>query len=136
MFIFSFNDESKLNPILKDRIQIIRTEGLTAKQKIHITRHYILPDVQRELPSLSLTWDDSVISHCINHFTRKEKGVRNLRRAIFTVCRKVNLHSILGGNLSLFTKSVVPGEKGVVTKQMIEEYLQSERSHTALDGYI
>jgi ATP-dependent Lon protease len=25
MFIFAFNDESKLNPILKDRISIIRT---------------------------------------------------------------------------------------------------------------
>lgn len=114
MFIFSFNDESKLNPILKDRIHIIRTQGMQTKQKIKIVRDYIIPEIIRELPGLSLEWSDSIIEHIISNFTQKEKGVRNLKRAMFTLYRKTNLHSILASSstpdtkpISLFTKPIL-----------------------------
>ena len=34
LFIFSFNDESKVNPILKDRMTVIRTNGFKTNDKI------------------------------------------------------------------------------------------------------
>lgn len=128
MFIFSFNDESKINPILRDRIQIIRTDALQIKEKIIIVKNYILPEVSRELPSLPpLIWSDQVITHIIANFTNKEKGVRNLRRAIFSICRKINLHMVLNGSgVKLHTKFVEPsGSRGEITVDMVEEYLKS-----------
>lgn len=45
MFIFSFNDRSKVCPILLDRMEIIRFHSYSRKQKIYITEHYLLPRV-------------------------------------------------------------------------------------------
>ena len=42
LFIFSYNDESKVNPILKDRMYSIQTKGYEQKEKITIARNYLL----------------------------------------------------------------------------------------------
>ena len=38
LFIFSYNDESKINKILKDRMYTINTKGFKTGDKINITR--------------------------------------------------------------------------------------------------
>ena len=43
LFIFSFNDESKIDRILKDRMYVINTKGFKPKDKISICRNYVLP---------------------------------------------------------------------------------------------
>ena len=45
LFIFSFNDESKINRILKDRMYVIRTKGYNNKDKLQIAHNYLLPDI-------------------------------------------------------------------------------------------
>lgn len=147
MFIFSFNHESKINPILKDRIQMIRTEGLTSKQKLKIVHDYILPEVYSELPTLNLKWDDSVISHIIDNYTGGEKGVRNLKRAIYSICRKLNLHLLMNDKkeddspIKLFTDPIIPSKTTDdgnirITKKMVEEYLKGEVKKQILHCYI
>jgi ATP-dependent Lon protease len=44
LFIFSYNDESKVNAILKDR-NGIKTSGYSCKDKIMIARKHILPKI-------------------------------------------------------------------------------------------
>ena len=39
LFIFSYNDESKVNPILRDRMYRIQTKGYDAKQKTIISNN-------------------------------------------------------------------------------------------------
>lgn len=138
IFIFSFNDESKINPILRDRIHIIRTEGLSEKQKCKIVNDYVLPEVYRDIPSLKLTWSNSMIEHVIKNYTGKEKGVRNLRRAIFTICRKINLHSIIKTtDLKLYTKpDISSGDSIVITKKIIDELLKTEVKKSIPNFYI
>ena len=143
IFIFSFNDESKINPILKDRIQIIRTEGLSNKQKIYVVRNHILPEVKKELPDLIFQISDEVISYMIEHHTAEEKGVRNLKRAVYTICRKLNLHKMLlidpdpSSGTKTYTKIKKKDmESPIVTKEMVEELLKTQvkRSGGTPDG--
>ena len=49
LFIFSYNDESKINPILKDRMYRIETKGYEAKDKVVIARDYILPKIREQV---------------------------------------------------------------------------------------
>merc|ERR1712072_1497477 len=44
-FIFSYNDESKINPILLDRMIKIRTKGFDTKDKLSIAKDYLIPRV-------------------------------------------------------------------------------------------
>ena len=49
LFIFSYNDESKINPILIDRMYRIQTNGYTCKEKIHIVKDYLLPKIKNDV---------------------------------------------------------------------------------------
>ena len=46
MFIFSYNDENKVNPILKDRMYRINTDGYKVQQKCVIANDYLIPRIQ------------------------------------------------------------------------------------------
>ena len=49
LFVFSFNDVSLVNPILKDRMQIIHCSGYSSKEKQTILEDYIWPDLLKRL---------------------------------------------------------------------------------------
>ena len=45
VFIMSFNDETKIDSILKDRLNIIRMKGYTKEDKIQIAQKHLIPDI-------------------------------------------------------------------------------------------
>ena len=49
LFIFSYNDESKVNPILKDRMYRIETKGYESPQKLIIANKYLLPTIRDQV---------------------------------------------------------------------------------------
>ncbi len=93
LFIFSYNDESKINPILKDRLYRIETEGFTVENKLVICKKYIIPKIEKNLnfDKDSIILNDETLSYIIDNYTEKEKGVRNLKRCIEIIFTKINL---------------------------------------------
>merc|ERR1719197_2151058 len=49
MFIFSFNDETKIHPVLRDRLTIVKTKGFNREQKHNIAQNFLLPDLLRNV---------------------------------------------------------------------------------------
>ena len=47
LFIFSYNDENKINPILKDRMYRIHTKGYQTSEKKTIYKKYLIPKIER-----------------------------------------------------------------------------------------
>jgi ATP-dependent Lon protease len=47
LFVFSFNDESKVHPVLKDRMRVINVPGYNEKEKKVIVANYVWPDILR-----------------------------------------------------------------------------------------
>lgn len=98
IFIFSYNDESKINPILRDRMYKISVNGFTIQEKINIAIDYLLKDIYFNFnfnPD-SLLFTNEVIKYIINNHTKDEygnveKGVRNLERALETIVSKLNV---------------------------------------------
>ena len=84
LFIFSYNDENLVNPILRDRMYRIQTDGYTAKEKTTIARDYLLPAIRKNLnirPEDVLINDD-ILNYIIRTHAKDEKGVRNLKRCL------------------------------------------------------
>jgi ATP-dependent Lon protease len=81
LFIFSYNDESKVNAILKDRMYRIKTSGYSCKDKIMIARKHILPKIIEQVFAEGDIITDDVLEYIIteNRYTQNEEGVRNLR---------------------------------------------------------
>ena len=95
-FIFSYNDPSRVNPILLDRLYKINTDGFKEKSKLTICQDYLLPKILKEHPVFKREGDDITITteavrNIIQHCTDNEKGVRNLKRCVETVVSKINV---------------------------------------------
>ena len=106
LFIFSYNDESKVNPILKDRMYRIHTAGYVSKEKITIAKKYLIPKIEKNVnfKSEDITITDEALIKIIDGFTDKEKGVRNLKRCLEIIYTKLNLYRLMKPDSTLFEK--------------------------------
>ena len=96
LFIFSFNDELKIDRILKDRMYVINTKGFKPEDKISICSNYLLPEL---METFLFKGDDLIISdetllYIIDRYTGKEEGVRNLKRCLETIISKINIYNL------------------------------------------
>jgi ATP-dependent Lon protease len=110
LFIFSYNDESKVNPILRDRMYRIETKGYDAKEKGIIARNYLLPKIREQV---SFTENDIIIPDetlqtIISNrgMTKDEDGVRNLKRCLEIIHTKLNLFRLMKPEKNLFVKDI------------------------------
>ena len=108
LFIFSYNDESKVNPILLDRMYRINTSGYNKKDKTQIAQKYLIPNIcaQVGFREGDITIPDAVIEHIVENYTEKEEGVRNLKRCLEVVYRKLNLYRLIKPDTPLFEKDM------------------------------
>ena len=91
IFIFSYNDPSKINPILLDRMYKISTKGFNANDKLKIASNYLIPAILKEYKMEKVTFTDDCVMDIIHNYTNNEEGVRNLRRCIETIISKLNI---------------------------------------------
>ena len=108
LFIFSYNDETKVNPILLDRMYRINTSGYNKKDKTQIAQKYLIPKICTEVGFREgdIAIPDSVIEHIVENYTEKEEGVRNLKRCLEVVHRKLNLYRLIKPDTPLFEKEM------------------------------
>ena len=99
LFIFSYNDESKVNPILRDRMYRIQTKGYDAKEKVTIARKYLLPKIQEQVnfKDGDIIIPDETLNYIISNvaLTNEEDGVRNLKRCLEIIYTKLNLFRLM-----------------------------------------
>jgi len=104
LFIFSYNDESKINPILKDRMYRISTEGYKKTQKDIIAQQYLIPKIITEVnfKREDITIPKETIEYICDNLIEEEKGVRNLKRALEIIYTKINLYRLTNKDSNLF----------------------------------
>jgi ATP-dependent Lon protease len=108
LFIFSYNDESKVNPILKDRMYRIQTKGYNQKQKSVIANSYLLPKIRDQVKFTSddIIIPDQTLGYIIENHCNKEDGVRNLKRCLEIIYTKLNLYRLMRPNSNLFEEDM------------------------------
>ena len=106
LFIFSYNDETKVNPILLDRMYRIHTNGYGKKDKTHIAQKYLIPKIRSEVAFKpeQIIIPDETIEYIVEHHTNKEDGVRNLKRCLEIIFTKLNLYRLMKPGSKLFDK--------------------------------
>jgi ATP-dependent Lon protease len=102
LFVFSYNDESAINPILKDRLIRINLNGFSCEEKISIAKNYILKDLVDNIgmEPQDVIFPDEILRKIINEYT-EEEGVRSLRRCLETILLKLNMakYTTIGNEL-------------------------------------
>jgi ATP-dependent Lon protease len=97
IFFFSFNNIHLINPILKDRLTIIKFNGYTIEEKILIVQDYLIPDLLKNIgfQKNDITIHKDTIKYIINEYTDNEDGVRNIKRIIEDLFLKINLLKLI-----------------------------------------
>ena len=108
LFIFSYNDENLVNPILRDRMYHIRTKGYESKDKVVIARNYLLPKIREQVcfSETEVVVTDEMIQYIVSTFTKSEMGVRNLKRCLEIIYSKLNLFRLVLADNKMFTKDM------------------------------
>jgi ATP-dependent Lon protease len=108
LFIFSYNDESKVNPILRDRMYRIQTKGYNQKQKTVISNDYLLPRIREQVKfeSKDIIIPDQTLHYIIENHCNKEDGVRNLKRCLEIIYTKLNLYRLMRPGSNLFEEDM------------------------------
>ena len=130
LFIFSYNDESKVNPILKDRMYRIKTKGYIAKEKTIIANNYLLPRIREQVRfnEGQIIIPNDVIGHIIDTLCNKEDGVRNLKRCLEIIYTKLNLYRLMrpGSNLFEGEMSLTVEFPFHVTKEIVDKLIKRD----------
>ena len=107
LYIFSYNDENLVNPILKDRMYKIETKGYNKKDKLIIAKNYLLPKIreQAKYEEGDIILNDDILEYIIKEFTNDESGVRNLKRCLEIIHTKLNLYRLMKPDINLFENS-------------------------------
>ena len=140
LFIFSYNDENKVNPILRDRMYKIQTKGYDKKQKTIISNNYLLPKIREQVKFQTgdiIIPDDSV-HYIIETHCNKEDGVRNLKRCMEIIYTKLNLYRLMkpGSNLFEEEMSLTVEFPFTVTKDVVDKLIKRDgtENNMALQG--
>jgi ATP-dependent Lon protease len=146
LFIFSYNDESKINPVLKDRMYRIHTKGYDTKEKLIITRKHLLPKIREQVnfKEGDIEIPDETLNYIITNerLCKGEQGVRNLKRCLEIIHTKLNLFRLIKSDVKLFEKDINLGDEVVfpfvVTKKHVDILIKSEEplNHSMLAMYV
>ena len=128
LFIFSYNDETKISPILRDRMYRIQTKGYDKKQKTIIATNYLLPKIQEQVRfnKGDICISDEVLHYIIEHYCEKEDGVRNQKRCLEIIYTKLNLYRLMRPGSSLFDADMTMAVSFPfqVTKQIVDKLIK------------
>ncbi len=130
LFVFSFNDESKINRILKDRMQVIRTKGYELKDKLEIAKNYLLPEIYSvyNYSDKDITFSDDCITYIIKNFTSEESGVRNLKRCLENLVSLINLYNISKNDKKIVDTKIEEFKLPIIlTNENIDSLLKKEK---------
>ena len=86
-----------VNPILKDRLTIVKFEGYNIDEKIIILKKYLLEEIIKNV-GLSMddfTFDNNIFHYIINKYTEDEEGMRNTKRVFEELFLRINLLKLL-----------------------------------------
>ena len=134
LFIFSYNDESKVNPILKDRMYRIQTKGYDAKEKVTIARDYLLPKIREQVnfKEEDVIIPDETIQYIVSNtaLTKNEDGVRNLKRCLEIIYTKLNLFRLVKPDTKIFGKDIDIKVTFpiTVTKKEVDIFIKNEEN--------
>jgi ATP-dependent Lon protease len=120
LFIFSYNDESKINPILKDRMYRIYTQDYNKQQKQVIAQNYLMPKIRETIKFKDdeIIVNNSIIDYINMNYVENEKGVRNMKRCLEIIFMKLNLFRFIDSDSTFFDEQVAnPTSNAIVKKK-------------------
>ena len=114
IFIATANEVGSIPAPLRDRMEFIVVSSYTPQEKYEIAKKYLIPQELKKhgLKNSEINISKPTLQLIISNYTR-ESGVRNLRRRIADILRKVAKQLLINPSI----------EKVTITQQNLKEFL-------------
>jgi ATP-dependent Lon protease len=113
LIIFSYNDVSKVDKILLDRIHRIQINAMNKHEKVRVMIDYVYPQILKSIgfKNNDILLEEKELLDIIDTYTC-EPGIRKLKEKVFELFREVNLRYLLGS---------IKGFPYTISKSFIEQ---------------
>lgn len=123
-FVLSFNDISKVDEIVSDRMKILYIEKPTLEEKVLICREKVIPEI---IDSMNFDFvvqiDKEVIEYIVLHKCEAESGIRQLKKCIEKVLNKFNYDVLVNNVDDLKLESDKETIIYIITKKYVDQTL-------------
>ena len=123
LIVFTYNNDDFINPILKDRMIRISTEDYSIKDKVNISKEFLIPELCKDFNfnNSDLVFTDNIIRYIVSR-TDSENGVRNLKRSLECIISNINLYRLVNFNNSSnkTTRNNIKNDEFTVNKLEIQ----------------
>lgn len=116
IMIFSYNNSSKVNPILLDRLKEIKVSPYTMDDKINICSKHIIKEMADNVSMNNIIINEEMIRYLIDNYTN-EAGVRDIKRKIEDIFMHLNIEKI-------YNKGIFKSNR---TKKINKIYLSKDK---------
>jgi ATP-dependent Lon protease len=93
LFVISFNDESKIDDIVSDRMKIIYINTPSIQDKLKICQEKMIPEILKSMSfdkNIIIDIESDLIEYIIINKCDKEKGVRQLKKTLEKIINRLN----------------------------------------------
>jgi ATP-dependent Lon protease len=127
VIVMTLNNPELLDPILLNRLHLVKVPDPTIEDKINILKNFIYPKICQNIgfDSNSLILDSEILTYIINKYNEKDKGMRTLRKHIETIILKLNTIKLIGCDLSGKLKIKFPLE---LSTDLVDKILDTDTS--------
>jgi ATP-dependent Lon protease len=131
-FVLAFNDITKIDEIVSDRLKIIYINPPGLQDKLIICQDKMIPEILNSVKlkeDYTIIIDKEVIEYIISTKTPKESGVRQLRKNIEKIVNRLNYDILIGNfnKLKLETKDT----NVIITRSYVDDVLKSKTDDTS-----
>lgn len=134
LLVFTMNDPSRLNPILLNRLHLIKVPNPSREDKIEIAKRYILPELLKKINMSSdlIIIRNEIYNYILDHYCQGDKGLRTLKHCIETIILRINTVKLIGSDLSGKLQFTFPL---LVDSELVDKILhQSQEQNSALNS--
>lgn len=91
LFVFTYNDPSKVDRVLADRLFKIKVDNYNTSEKLEITNKHIISTIlgQYNFTKNDICFTDESISYIVNS-SKNDKGMRDIKRKFEIVVSRIN----------------------------------------------
>lgn len=135
-FVLAFNDITKVDEIVSDRLKIIYIDPPNLQDKIVICQTKMIPEILTSINinnDFNIIIDEDIIAYIISYKTPQENGVRQLRKNIEKIFNRLNYNILIGEFDRLYLEST--NKNIIITKSYIDYVLKQKTDDSYLNMY-
>ena len=128
LMFFTFNNIDNINPILRDRMIIIKVDKYSISDKIKLCKNFLIKEIciSYNIKDDDIIIKDEDIEYVINR-TTEEDGVRNLQRNINNIYSYINMNKYIKIDDKLIKFPFT------ITRKFIDKYIIMKREDNLIN---